>query len=1180
VRRRFQGRTRGRGAARNPAEQTLAAEGDAASADPRSTGELVALADECADCLISLHRRGLTRSPMGQAVGRDPALGAALEATLVASSSGARAVLVERLATKCRHDAEFAKLLGMLSSLLLSDPQGNPRNRPYPESSDSYNWPHADPLWRELVPNVTAGRDAYSAARDINVFISAARDAPYPEAEQPTVQGQSGAAIGTARVLRDLDRVSRGHEASEGTDELALNLLIDRAVRAAFRYPSWLAWPVQRMWLALEVAGVPVSGDRVRGQHGRLREWLDGHGVDPRVLFPRLPEYEEALEQWSPGDGRMRDLTDRLCRALVSELTRNDLLDLPADTLRLLKLALSERQARDFLEALGQQLQETVSSDSAAAAGHAGRTPAERRGLVRTLPDRRWDMTAREHEIGQVASEITKRLSTRRSATVFLSGQPGGGKSVIAIGAAHTLRDEKTFPGGVLYFDMRGEVEYSSDGMAADAPWVAARQVAADILTILGVAGVRGEAIPENDEELYASYTRALKGRQVLVVLDHVLDAGRVRPLLQAGESSCVLVASRKTTADVVPPPRCDWKLDIRAFTREASIELLTKYVEDFDGSLSVRDSTLDNGQLNRIAGYCADLPYALFLAGKEMKSSRYGGDISKRLKLFADALEAESDRLGKLKGIGALISLSYLNLDTAARRALRMSCVTRASGITARELGFCLDIGSDEAEDSLGRLADGSLADYGSGSSYAVYEMVRLFANVRRDVEDSQDAVTKFQLRFVDYIRQQVEFGGGLYPGLGDAAEISAALKAAELAGEVGSPEALDGGIIVADTLVARLPVETELERLSAAQQVLANLCVSSGQVERAVLGWMSFGERMRDISRHKEAINAYQQARTLAGEHEDLSRLKADVAFALALLLEADEDPDLGAAFAAMSDSAETLLALRLPDDEQKILALPLASNCVELAERRWDRANRLRWAGIAADIAQGCDAASLTDRACAMFDLGRALWSGQATDAISSFDLAGQWYEQDGQFENAARAAGNAGALASKEDKEGFFRLAIRRSERAWWSEGKALQAGYRLRLSALLAEEENFEAAIEVLGPVSDLLPDDADHGPQLCEVQMRLLALRFLAGGGADQADIEAAATFTTRVERGDQAQALMLYKLARGLTSVAEERYQLMTLVRNPRLPMPLPAPTALSSARWLNREMGRHPNA
>jgi hypothetical protein len=1067
---------------------------------------------------------------------------------------------VDRLATRSRQDAEFAMLLQVHRSGL-HGPQRDRRDPPFAVGQGT----------------VTAGRDAYTAGGDISIFISATREASYPEAEHPAAEGQTGLAIGMARVLRDLDRVSRGREATEGTDEPALERLINHAVNATLPYPYWLAWPARRMWAALDAVGVPVSQDHVRGQAGRLRDWLDEHGVDPRALIPRLPGHAEALAQWSPGDGDPGNLTARLGRALASELGRDKAALLPDLTLRLLRQALSERGARDFVDALDKQLQEPISSRIRPPGGQAGRSPAERRSLVRELPGRRWDLTGREQEVREVASQVTKLLSERRSATVFLSGQPGVGKSVIAIEAARKLRDAEAFPGGVLYFNMRGDIKYSADGMATSTAWVSPHQVAADVLTILGAAGDGGDAIPESAEELYATYTRALTGRQVLVVLDHALDAGQVRPLLQAGDSSCVLVTTRKTTAAVVPPPRCDWKLEVAAFAREVSMELLQNHVEDFDGSASVEGSVPVNVQLDRIAGYCADLPHALFLAGEEMKSSRYAGAAGQRLELFADALEAESGRLGKLKGTAVLISLSYLNLDSAARRVLRMSCTTRATGITGRELGFCLDSGDKDAEDNLGRLVDGSLATCGAGPSYALYEMVRLFADVRREVEDPQDAVTAFHRRFVEYIRRQVEADGGSYPGLDNPAELAAALKAADLAAKADSPAALTAGIVIAERLVTTfLPGGAEFDRLVAAQKTLADLYDRAGHAEQALHEWLSLAERMRDRQRRPEAIDAYQRARLAAGGDEELSRLKADAAFALGLLLAQGNDPDLVAAFGAMSDSAETLLALRLPDEGQKILALPVASNCVELAERLQEHADHLRWAHVAAGIARECHAANLGSRAAAMFDLGHTLFTRQAADALSSFDLAGQWYEQDRQFENAASAAWNAALLAPKEDQEGHLRTAIRRSESARWLESKTLQAKCRVRLSALLAEDGRFEDAIEVLVPASKLLSYDADRRPQARELRMRLLALRLLAGGSVDPADAKATATYKTWAQRGEEAQALMLYRLARGLTSVAEERSRLLTLVCKPWFTGAPAADKPRTPPLWLNRELGK----
>jgi hypothetical protein len=132
---------------------------------------------------------------------------------------------------------------------------------------------------------------------------------------------------------------------------------------------------------------------------------------------------------------------------------------------------------------------------------------------------------------------------------------------------------------------------------------------------------------------------------------------------------------------------------------RAVSTEILLKYVEDYNG----RPSAEDPGLCESIAGYCGDLPKALFFAGDLMKSPPYVGAGGRQV--LAEHLKDESARIGRLRGIGLVMSLSYRNLDSAARHLFRMSCTTRATSITGRELAFCLDVKPASATRNLGRL-------------------------------------------------------------------------------------------------------------------------------------------------------------------------------------------------------------------------------------------------------------------------------------------------------------------------------------------------------------------------------------------------------------------------------------------------------------------------------------------
>ncbi|MFL6125134.1 BTAD domain-containing putative transcriptional regulator [Actinophytocola sp.] len=125
--------------------------------------------------------------------------------------------------------------------------------------------------------------------------------------------------------------------------------------------------------------------------------------------------------------------------------------------------------------------------------------------------------------VGRVGEQarLTRILTERRAAVV--TGGPGIGKSALAARVAGALADR--FPGGQLYL---------SAG-ARTAPG----ELLSDALTALGVrpAGMAARA---------GQYRAILADRPTLIVIDDVVDADQVRPLLPGAGNSALLATSAR----------------------------------------------------------------------------------------------------------------------------------------------------------------------------------------------------------------------------------------------------------------------------------------------------------------------------------------------------------------------------------------------------------------------------------------------------------------------------------------------------------------------------------------------------------------------------------------------------------------------------------------------------------
>ncbi|WP_460370225.1 AfsR/SARP family transcriptional regulator, partial [Actinocorallia lasiicapitis] len=181
-----------------------------------------------------------------------------------------------------------------------------------------------------------------------------------------------------------------------------------------------------------------------------------------------------------------------------------------------------------------------------------------------------------------VIRRIERALTAPDGAVVAISGPGGVGKTVLAVHAAHLVRDE--FPDGQLYADLRGAGPRPAD--PAD--------VQADLLRALGVTG---------------PYRAALADRRLLLLLDNARDLAQLAPLLP-GPPSTVIVTSR-TRLPLVRTP-APVAVDLEAFSELEAIDLFTAIVGQ-RRTRAERHATLE------VIGLCSRLPLAVRIAASRL---------------------------------------------------------------------------------------------------------------------------------------------------------------------------------------------------------------------------------------------------------------------------------------------------------------------------------------------------------------------------------------------------------------------------------------------------------------------------------------------------------------------------------------------------------------------------------
>ncbi|MFF1609933.1 BTAD domain-containing putative transcriptional regulator [Amycolatopsis sp. NPDC058278] len=310
------------------------------------------------------------------------------------------------------------------------------------------------------------------------------------------------------------------------------------------------------------------------------------------------------------------------------------------------------------------------------------------------LPPDIGDFTGRDAEL----AELTGVLGAGSGVPVaVLSGEPGAGKSTLAVRAAHRLRPR--FPDGQLYVPLAG------------------REIGEVLADLLRALGVPGPAVPDDVRARAAVFRGRLTDRRVLVVLDDAVDPEHVRTLLPGTPGCAVLVTSRRRLSGLAGAHR----LAVGPLSGADAAELLHRLA----GARVARE----RADAERIITACARLPLALRIAG-----SRLAIRPHLRLGELAGRLEDEVRRLDELTvsdlAVRSSIALSYEGLRPPARRAFRLLGRCRLADLPAWAVATLVD-DPDEAVEELveASLLEARGADGTGEGRYRMHDLVRLYA-------------------------------------------------------------------------------------------------------------------------------------------------------------------------------------------------------------------------------------------------------------------------------------------------------------------------------------------------------------------------------------------------------------------------------------------------------------------
>ncbi|WP_197043562.1 AfsR/SARP family transcriptional regulator [Saccharothrix sp. NRRL B-16314] len=331
------------------------------------------------------------------------------------------------------------------------------------------------------------------------------------------------------------------------------------------------------------------------------------------------------------------------------------------------------------------------------------------------LPPDTADFAGRGAELEQVVAAL--REDAASVPVVVLTGEPGVGKTALAIRVAHRLRAE--FPDGQLFVHLAGT---SSNPKQP-------RDVLGGLLRALCPVSA---VIPEDLEERTAGVRACLADRRVLVVLDDAASAAGVRALLPGTAGCAVLVTGRKrlnglagSTSLAIPP-----------FTASEGRALLGRIAgqERIDRERDAAD---------QVVSLCGGVPLAVRIAGTRLAARRH---LSVRA--LAGRLADEDDRLDELAVGGlqvrAAVARSYESLGPLARAGLRRLALLGPVDVAEGVVAAVLDVA--DADGVIEELVQSSLlaasgVDAGCEPLYRLPELLRVYGVERAD-RDDRDAV------------------------------------------------------------------------------------------------------------------------------------------------------------------------------------------------------------------------------------------------------------------------------------------------------------------------------------------------------------------------------------------------------------------------------------------------------
>ncbi|OKI47858.1 tetratricopeptide repeat protein [Streptomyces sp. TSRI0281] len=376
------------------------------------------------------------------------------------------------------------------------------------------------------------------------------------------------------------------------------------------------------------------------------------------------------------------------------------------------------------------------------------------------LPAAEGPFAGRRAELARIAQWVhaARASAETRPTVVVLHGEPGAGRTTLAVRAAHALKDQFR---GACVVDLRGDV-------AGESP-LPTRDALLHLLNRLGApreqllfrngssagraeqgAGEQGAGKPGAGESgggksgatdqqmrrLGELYHQHLTGMPVTIILDDATDAGQVRTLIPERSDSLVLVTAREPLDLPADTPAWVHQLPVGGLDAAGAEELLRESAQDEEAG------PYDYPSTDAVVELCGGLPLALRVAGSALGART-------RAALAAD-LGADPGARGPAGPVERALRLRYADQSEQARRLLRRLALAGRASLGAAAAAALLAADEREAGRLLTALTRAGLLTHVRGSRYRLHDLVRAFALARLLDEEEPAERTAAQERLL----------------------------------------------------------------------------------------------------------------------------------------------------------------------------------------------------------------------------------------------------------------------------------------------------------------------------------------------------------------------------------------------------------------------------------------------